>query len=363
MRASDGLGVYGEQVAARHLVAELGSPSWRATGGAPRARSTSWRRMGTSSSCARSRPAQCRLRGTVGGGDGAQGAPAAPARGGLAAREPAASVRGAGRRRERPGLAARWPADPASARGGLMAVGPDVWRHRGGRAGHGGRGRGAPVRRLAGVHTCRVARCRHSSKSRDRVRAAVVNSGEEWPTHRVTVSLSPAMAAQAGKCLRRRARGGRSRSAQERFPWRRSRASRCWASLVSMAGFVRCAASCPPFSRPPGTAWTASSCRQRIRPKPGWCRASRCTGSPHWRTSLPPCAATPLPEDGPRGERGTSTCDGCRPGGTRSGRCARSGRAPPCARGVCRRRAPPVPVGAAGRREDDARGAAAGVAA
>ncbi len=35
-------------------------------------------------------------------------------------------------------------------------------------------------------------------ESRDRVRAAVVNSGCSWPQHRITVSLSPASLPKSG---------------------------------------------------------------------------------------------------------------------------------------------------------------------
>jgi magnesium chelatase family protein len=36
------------------------------------------------------------------------------------------------------------------------------------------------------------------SESRDRIRAAVVNSGEPWPQHRITINLSPASLPKAG---------------------------------------------------------------------------------------------------------------------------------------------------------------------
>ncbi len=36
------------------------------------------------------------------------------------------------------------------------------------------------------------------SESRDRIRAAVVNSGEEWPAHRITLNLSPASLPKSG---------------------------------------------------------------------------------------------------------------------------------------------------------------------
>jgi magnesium chelatase family protein len=39
------------------------------------------------------------------------------------------------------------------------------------------------------------------SESRDRVRAAVVNSGEDWPTRRITVSLSPAALPKRGSAF------------------------------------------------------------------------------------------------------------------------------------------------------------------
>src|SRR5215216_7220356 len=36
------------------------------------------------------------------------------------------------------------------------------------------------------------------SQARDRVRAAIVNSGEAWPTRRITVNLLPAMLPKQG---------------------------------------------------------------------------------------------------------------------------------------------------------------------
>lgn len=42
------------------------------------------------------------------------------------------------------------------------------------------------------------------SESRDRVRAAVINSGEDWPDGKITVSLSPAWIRKQGSvCLLR----------------------------------------------------------------------------------------------------------------------------------------------------------------
>ncbi|CAO0828601.1 hypothetical protein SMICM17S_05168 [Streptomyces microflavus] len=47
-------------------------------------------------------------------------------------------------------------------------------------------------------------------ESRDRVRAAVVNSGAEWPQKKLTVGLSPGLGAQGRQRFRSGGRGGRA---------------------------------------------------------------------------------------------------------------------------------------------------------
>ncbi len=53
-------------------------------------------------------------------------------------------------------------------------------------------GRGLPGLTLVGLPDAAL------SESRDRIRAAVVNSGESWPTRRVTINLSPASLPKSG---------------------------------------------------------------------------------------------------------------------------------------------------------------------
>ena len=38
-------------------------------------------------------------------------------------------------------------------------------------------------------------------EARDRIRAAIVNSGEQWPAQKITVSLSPANLPTRGSCF------------------------------------------------------------------------------------------------------------------------------------------------------------------
>jgi magnesium chelatase family protein len=38
-------------------------------------------------------------------------------------------------------------------------------------------------------------------EAKDRIRAAIVNSGEEWPTQKITVSLSPARLPERSSCF------------------------------------------------------------------------------------------------------------------------------------------------------------------
>ena len=65
-------------------------------------------------------------------------------------------------------------------------------------------------------------------ESRDRVRAAIVNSGESWPQRRITVNLTPAHLPKHGSGIRprhrrRRARRQRGRPGRPVAPRRRHR--------------------------------------------------------------------------------------------------------------------------------------------
>jgi magnesium chelatase family protein len=56
-------------------------------------------------------------------------------------------------------------------------------------------GRGLPAFTLVGLPDTTL------SESRDRIRAAVLNSGEPWPQHRITVNLSPASLRKTGSAF------------------------------------------------------------------------------------------------------------------------------------------------------------------
>lgn len=71
------------------------------------------------------------------------------------------------------GLARGWSVALIGVKGQLISLEADV-------------GSGLPAFSLLGLPDAAL------SESRDRVRAAVTNSGEEWPRHKVTVSMSPA---------------------------------------------------------------------------------------------------------------------------------------------------------------------------
>ena len=74
-------------------------------------------------------------------------------------------------------------------------------------------------------------------EARDRVRAAVVNSGRAWPQRRITLALSPARAAEAGERVRPRD-GGRGARRAEALPPRRAEGTVLLGEL-SLDGRVR----------------------------------------------------------------------------------------------------------------------------
>ena len=212
---------------------------------------------------------------------------------------------------------------------------------------------------------CPTRRC---TESRDRVRAAMVNSGQHWPpTRRITVNLSPASLPKRGHRLRPRDRGGGARrrraSCRRRAVARRGAARRARPRRAGAAG-ARRAARRARRGRRRGRA--ASWCRRPTPPRrrscPGVRVHRRCARWPSW--SRWPTAAS---------RRRASWPDAAPPVGPR--RRTPRGAGPDladvlgqatrrrAARGRRRRRPPPAADRAAGRRQDDAGRAAARPAA
>ena len=200
-------------------------------------------------------PSRDGLRGPAGGHHGGEAGPDAPAGGAVA--------RG-GRRPPRtdPHRCGRVAAPPATgaSRSSICAGCPDVpgagprGRHlRGGRPSRGGGG--APVLGLPGMSIVGLADTA-VGEARDRVRAAVLNSGARWPEMRITVGLSPASLHKRGSGLDLAiALGdpGRRRPDPRRAP--RGRDPVCRAG-TRWAGRARCGVrSLPPL---PGSAPVAS---------------------------------------------------------------------------------------------------------
>ena len=151
-------------------------------------------------------------------------------------------------------------------------------------------------------------------ESRDRVRAAVVNSGAEWPQKKLTVGLSPASVPKGGSGLRpgRRLRGARRRRADRPRGHRRPDDDR-------RAGPGR-----PGAAGPRGAARRAGRGRRRVP-------AGRGPGADRGRGSLVPGrlgarGAQPAPAD--RGAR--------RRAGARGGDRTSEGPPRPAARGAAR---------------------------
>ena len=293
MRPRTRLGAYGEQVAAAHLRGRRAWRSWTATGAARRARSTSW--PGTATCLV-----VCEVKTRRSPRFGHPLEAVTPRKAARLRRLAAAwlqdrrvhpaeiridvvgvlrPARGAGRGR-------------APAGGGLSGAGPDPRGRPGRRRGHlveveADLGVGVPSFSLVGLPDASLA------ESRDRVRAAVVNSGQHWPaTKRITVNLSPASLPKRGSSFDLAHRRGDAR-AQEVVPAQRVRrrgaARRAGSGRPGPAGAGRAARG---RWRRRGPASTARWCRRRTRPRRGWCRACGSRACAPWPAGGAGCAAT-----------------------------------------------------------------------
>ena len=104
-------------------------------------------------------------------------------------------------------------------------------------------------------------------ESRERVRAALLSSGLDYPLKRVTVNLAPAAGAQDRARVSSSRSRWRSRAPTTRCPQACSTVSACSASSASTARSGRSPARCRSSTRlrvPASSAW---SCRSRTRPK------------------------------------------------------------------------------------------------
>ena len=128
-------------------------------------------------------------------------------------------------------------------------------------------GVGVPSYSLVGLPDASLA------ESRDRVRAAMVNSGQHWPaTKRVTVNLSPASLPKRGSsfdlCI-----AAAVLAAQEVVPPHVFDDAVLLGELAWTAGCGRCAACCPRSRRRRGPGWRPRWCRRPTRPRRRWCPA------------------------------------------------------------------------------------------
>ena len=197
MRAKDALGRYGEDVAARHL-AQAGvvvlERNWRCPAGEI---DIVGREGGGPGHLRGEDPSRAGLRQSARGGDPGEGRPAAPAGRDVDRAPGRPPARGPVRRGGRPAGRAGRGAGRAPARGDHVSLARTRSVALVGVVGHVvevevDMGRGLPGLTLIGLPDTAL------SESRDRIRAAVLNSGEEWPTQRVTINLSPASLPKAG---------------------------------------------------------------------------------------------------------------------------------------------------------------------
>ena len=366
------MGDYGERVAAA-LPGRAGHDGARAQLALPRrARSTSSRVDGDCLVvCEVKTRRSVRVGHAARGGDAGEARPAAPARRGAGSPSHGGAIRrGPHRRRRRAVPAPRAARGRARAGGGLSGPRRRARVALVGLEGHvveveADMAPGLPAFTLVGLPDTALV------EARDRVRAALGNAGRAARRRRITVNLSPGRAAQARHGLRPRHRGRAcSRRRRCRRPGGVARRRCIWASSASTAGCGRSAACCPPCSprsragQPAGGgAAEANAAEARLVPGARACvagaRSLRRRGGAAPRRAPPVDAAGPAPSAG-AGRR--------RPADRR--------RRPPDladvvgqaeararARGRRRRRPPPVPARAAGRRQDDARRAAARPAA
>ena len=247
MRAKDAVGRYGEDVAARHLREhglEVLDRNWRcptrrarhrrARRRRPRVRRGQDPQLGAASACPPRRHAP----------QGARGCRRWPARGwpstGAPLRRPAL------RRHQRAAAAPRRRPGRAPARGVLMALGaargPSRWSAS---QGHVVEVEADLAQGAARLHADRPAR-RGPQEARDRVRAAIVNSGEQWPQRRITVGLSPASLPKSGSGFDLALAGDRSARGRRGGAAASASRTRCcsgsWGSTAAFAAGPRRAA-------------------------------------------------------------------------------------------------------------------------
>ena len=197
------------------------------------------------------------------------------------------------------------------------------------------------------------ASCR---EARDRVRAAILSSGLEWPQRRVTVNLAPTGVRKSGAGLDLPIAVALL-AADGQLPAERRRRLAFIGELGLDGSIRRVPGVLPLVDAVPGECVVVpAGC---ARPRRPWCAASRSGPHPSLRTLVAIL----------RGEEGWPPTRPRRPGsrsraaGTGPGGCAGPGPRATGRRGRGRGR-PPSPAGrAAGRRQDDARRAAPGPAA
>ena len=114
-------------------------------------------------------------------------------------------------------------------------------------------------------------------ESRDRVRAAVVNSGRTWPNERVVLALSPATLRKAGSGFDLALACGVLAAAGTVRAARAGRAPCWWGSWRSTGGCGRCAACCRACSRRAPRASAAWWCPRTRCPRRRSSTGSRCT--------------------------------------------------------------------------------------
>lgn len=118
-------------------------------------------------------------------------------------------------------------------------------------------------------------------ESRDRVRAAVTNCGNDWPAARLTLALSPATLPKMGSVYDI-ALAAAVLSAQRKNPWDRLEKTVLLGEL-SLDGRVRpVRGCCPPCSPPNATDGRPWWSRRTTSPRPAWWTVSTCGACGPW---------------------------------------------------------------------------------
>ena len=188
------------------------------------------------------------------------------------------------------GLARTWSVALLGVEGQVVEIEADV-------------GGGLPRFQLVGLPDAAL----HEAK--DRVRAAIANSGRTWPNERIVLALSPASLRKAGSGFDLAlavGHPGRERGGASSARWT---ARCCSASWPWTGGCARCAACCPACWPPgrPGCAGRWS--RRRCWARPRWSTGSTCSGPAAW----PRCWASCRRGAGWPGPARSPTTDGPAP--------------------------------------------------